>query len=396
MPSGRPTRPFPQHVTYTPGSLLPNHRTQQQLDDDVRAFYDYWKATYLIPAGPSAEGRSLYRVAFDKEQPGREQTVSEGQGYGMVIMALIAGYDPEAQLIFDGLWRFARAHPSGTDDSLMDWKVPDTNSGNDSAFDGDADMAYGLLLADAQWGSQGNIDYRDDAETLIWAILESTIGPDSLLPMLGDWVDPSGEPFNEYTPRSSDVMPVNFRAYGQAIGDPVWNMVTDRSLNVLSAVQQNFSQEMGLLPDFIVMIGQEYTSKPSPAGFLEGPNDGAYYYNAGRVPWRVGADALLHDSAVSREIVQKLSLWAAAEAAGDPANLRAGYDLAGNVLPGSDYFTTFFAAPFGIAAMNTPGQQEWLNAVYDAVYGRHENYYEDTVNLLCLLVMSGNFWSPGE
>jgi hypothetical protein len=46
--------------------------------------------------------------------------------------------------------------------------------------------------------------------------------------------------------------------------------------------------------------------------------------------------------------------------------------------------------------MNTPGQQEWLNAVYDAVYGRHENYYEDTVNLLCLLVMSGNFWSPGE
>jgi endo-1,4-beta-D-glucanase Y len=379
-----------------PGSLLPHHRSQQQLDDDVRAFYDYWKATYLIPAGQTTEGQPLYRVAFGKEQPDREQTVSEGQGYGMVIVPLMAGHDPEAQMIFDGLWQFARAHPSGVDGRLMDWKVPDTESGNDSAFDGDADMAYGLLLADAQWGNQGDINYKAEAEMVIAGILESTIGPDSLMPMLGDWTDPAGEQFNQYTPRSSDFMPVNFRAYGQATGDPVWEEVTGRSLEVMAAIQQNFSQATGLMPDFIVMPGPDHTPEPSLAGFLEGPNDGRYYYNAGRVPWRVGSDALLHNTAASWAIVQKLSLWAEAAAQGDPANIRAGYELDGSPLPGSDDFTTFFAAPFGVAAMTNPTQQNWLNAVYDAVYDRRENYYEDSVNLLCLLVMTSNFWTPGE
>jgi hypothetical protein len=48
----------------------------------------------------------------------------------------------------------------------------------------------------------------------------------------------------------------------------------------------------------------------------------------------------------------------------------------------------------GVAAMNDANQQEWLNAIYDSVYDRHEDYYEDTVNLLCLLTMTRNFWTP--
>ena len=48
----------------------------------------------------------------------------------------------------------------------MDWKVPQTG-GDDSAFDGDADIAYGLLLAHAQWGSDGSVNYAADASTVI-------------------------------------------------------------------------------------------------------------------------------------------------------------------------------------------------------------------------------------
>ena len=145
-------RPFPQHVNLAPGSILPNHRSQAQLDDDVRAFYDTWKATYVIYAGPSVNSNPMYRIAFGKDQPGKETTVSEGQGYGMIIVPLMGGYDEEAQQIFDGLWEFVRAHPSVADSRLMDWNIPDTENGNESAFDGDADIAYGMLLADAQWG----------------------------------------------------------------------------------------------------------------------------------------------------------------------------------------------------------------------------------------------------
>jgi endo-1,4-beta-D-glucanase Y len=386
-------RPFPQHMSYAPGSILPNHRSQEQLDDDVRAFYDQWKAEFVVEAGTAPNGNQMYRIAFGKDQPGFDTTVSEGQGYGMIIVPLMAGYDDDAQNIFDGLWEFVRAHPSEIDPRLMDWNIP-LAEGNASAFDGDADIAYGLLLADAQWGSDGRINYRAEADTMMLAILESTIGSESHLPMLGDWVDTYGETYNENTPRSSDFMFVNFRAFGRARQDAVWTDIVWRSQYVMSEIQANYSPQSGLMPDFIVMAGDAHIPQPAPAEFLEGPHDGHFNYNAGRVPWRVGSDALLNNDETSRAIVQKISHWVEASANGDPANIHAGYYLDGNRLPNSDYFTTFFVAPMGVAAMTDPTQQQWLNAVYDAVYDQHIDYYEDSINLLCLLVMSGNAWTP--
>jgi endo-1,4-beta-D-glucanase Y len=384
-------RPFPQHVKYASNSILPSHRTQAELDKDIQAFYDYWKSEYLIEDGLSDDGFPLYRVAFGKSEEAQGTTVSEGQGYGMMIVPIMAGYDPDAQIIFDGLWAFARAHPSEIDSRLMDWNVPDPE-GNDSAFDGDADIAFGLLLADAQWGSTGRVNYKAEAEKMIGGILESTIGPESQLPMLGDWVDDNGKNYNQYTPRSSDFMLVNFRAYGKATNDPVWNDVVLQSQNVITAIQTSHSPQTGLLPDFIVI--NEGTPQPAPPDFLEDVTDGAYNYNAGRDPWRVGLDALIYDDATSRSIAQKISRWIETSAGNDPANIRSGYELNGTPLPGSDYFTTFFIAPMGVAAMTDPAQQGWLNAVYDSVYNTHEDYYEDSVTLLCLLVMTGNFWAP--
>jgi len=385
--------PFPQHTSFAPGSILPNHRSQAQLDDDVRTFYDQWKAEFVVEAGATPDGNTMYRIAFGKDQPGFDTTVSEGQGYGMIIVPLMAGYDPDAQTIFDGLWRFVRAHPSVVDPRLMDWNIPDTENGNESAFDGDADIAYGLLLADAQWGSNGPIHYKAEAQNMIGGILESTIGPLSHLPMLGDWADFDGEVYNQYTPRSSDFMLVNFRAFAKATNDPVWLDVIAQSQNVMTAIQTRYSPQSGLFPDFIILNGDDHIPQPAPPDFLEGPHDGHFNYNAGRDPWRVGSDALLNNDATSRAIAQKISHWIETSANGDPADIRAGYDLDGTPLPDSEYFTTFFIAPMGVAAMSDPNQQAWLNAVYDSVYDQHIDYYEDSVNLLCLLVMSGNAWT---
>ncbi len=54
----------------------------------------------------------------------------------------------------------------------------------------------------------------------------------------------------------------------------------------------------------------------------------------------------------------------------------------------------FMPAPFDMAAMANPAQQGWLNAVYAALRQHHEGYYEDSVTLLSLLVMTGNYWDP--
>ncbi len=133
-----PRRPFPQGLTY-PGTTHVSHRSRSQQNDDVRAAYDRWKKRYLVQAGTANHGL----------------TVSEGQGYGMLIVPIMAGHDPKAQTIFDGLWRFAHSHKSVIDKRLMAWKW---SGANDSAFDGDCDIAFGLLLAHAQWGSGGAVD----------------------------------------------------------------------------------------------------------------------------------------------------------------------------------------------------------------------------------------------
>ena len=386
--------PFPQHVTYSPGSIMPNHRSQSQLDDDVRAFYDYWKSRYLMDAGTNAQGEQMYRVSYGDVNPDR--TVSEGQGYGMVLTAMMAGYDGQAQVYFDGLWRYARAHPSDVDPRLMGWQIPpDPETGNDSAFDGDADIAYGLLLAHAQWGDAGDVDYLGEAQTYITAIKESTIGPDSKLTELGDWVvDGDGDGYNQWTPRSADFMNGHFRTYGRATHDEIfWDQVVTAVQSDIDGIQATYSPNTGLLPDFIVRESStDYAPRPAPPDFLEGPHDGDYDYNAGRDPWRIGTDALLNNDAKSFAQAQKMATWIVQSTDGNPAAIKPGYTLDGT--PYDDYFTSFFVSPFGVGVMTTPGNQSYLNSLYDLIYQRHEDYYEDSVTLLSLLVMTGNFWDP--
>ncbi len=398
-------RPFPQHIDYGSDSILPNQYPRDWLDDDVRDFYDYWKQEYVVSAGQDTAGNPLFRIAFghpDEAEHGT--TVSEGQGYGMIITAFMAGYDPDARRLFDGMWRFVRQHPSTITPHLtMAWRVSENEpqeGDDDSAFDGDADIAYALLLADKQWGSQGAVDYAGMARTRIQAVLGSTIGPDSQLPLLGDWVDLAGAKYNQYTHRTSDFMPETFRAFLAFTGNGAWKQVLDTTRATAFKLQRRFSPSAGLLPDFIIPTSQ-YNHTPIPAypGFLPeddgDKNEGYYAYNAARVPFRFGLDALLNKDETSRDIVRMITRWARTQHV-SPDNIVDGYNLNGFPLPGSDGFSAAFAAPLGIAAMNDPGHQDWLNQIYDAVNQEHQGYYEDSLNLLSLLVMTGNYWSPGS
>jgi len=397
-PPAGASRPFPQHLDY-PGQLSRPGLPQAELDDDVRAYYREWKRRYLVGAGRDAEGRPLYRVIHSLENP--DETVSEGIGYGMMIVVYMAGYDDEARALFDGLYRYARAHPSEVDPRLMAWKQPPDENGNDSAFDGDADIAYALLLADRQWGSGGAVDYRAAALERLAAIEERTIGPHSRLPLLGDWVEPAGTAedgyrYNEYSPRISDFMPAHFRAFG-AYGDrELWAEVEAAIERAVIELEEGYSPATGLMPDFAEPRGPEpgFPLMPARPYFLEGPHDGDYDYNAGRYPWRASTAVLLYGDGFWRERMDRLSHWAERATGGDPLALNAGYHLDGTPTEGQDYFTIFFAAPLATAAMTQPDQQAWLDALYLAVRNRHEDYYEDTVTLLNLLLLSNNYWAP--
>ncbi|WP_257385881.1 glycosyl hydrolase family 8 [Tahibacter caeni] len=390
-----PVFPFPQHVNYAFGSLRPNHRTQAQLDQDVRDAYARWKSAYLRSAGTDGSGNALYRVLCDTDGAGN--TVSEGQGYGLVVVALMAGHEPDAAAIAAGLWRYADLHPSGIDARLMSWNISaagQVQEGNDSAFDGDNDIALGLLIAAAQWPAGTPVDFRARALEVIAGQSASVLGPASALPLLGDWVAPDGATYNQYSVRPSDFMPAHALNFAVASGAPVWRQSIAAMHAAVEHLQTTYAPATGLLPDFSVRESAASTQlKPAPANFLEGPHDGHYDYNAGRVPWRLATQALLHADADSARQARRIALWSAVAAGGVATNIRPGYLLDGTPITTS-YFTSFFAAPLGVAAMTSPGQQSWLNAIYDSVRTRQEGYYEDSVALLSLLVMSGTYWDP--
>lgn len=391
-PAPAQNHPFGSHPQpYAAGAILPNHVGQATLDQATRDFYDAWKARYLKQTCGAG------RYVVEARTKAGNLTVSEAHGYGMLLAVLMAGHDPDARAIFDGMVTFRREHPSIHTPSLMAWyqkKSCRSAEGSDSATDGDLDIAYALLLADRQWGSCGPIDYAAEAAAVLAGLASGAVDASGSYLRLGDWTAPS-EPGYYQATRSSDFMPGHLRAFAAASGDAVWGGVLDHTYGVFDAIQTTFSPTTGLLPDFIA--GPLGSPAPVAPHFLEGANDGAYDYNACRDPWRLATDFLMSGEVRARTATQRITGWMRAATGDDPGRIKAGYQLNGALSGGADYRSMAFVAPLGVGAMVDAANQAWLNDVWDLVVATPlaaEAYYENTLKLLGMVVMSGNWWSP--
>ncbi|MGB8166926.1 MAG: glycosyl hydrolase family 8, partial [Chthoniobacteraceae bacterium] len=313
-----PARPFPQHTPYAAGAIKPNHVPQARLDEATRNFYESWKKAYLLPATKRGQFFVLNDEGKHKDESG---TTSEGHGYGMLITAFLAGADGQAHEIFDGLFRYFREHPSSNNPRLMAWEQAgggaNTRGGGDSATDGDLDIAQALLLAHAQWGSAGAVDYLAEARALIAAIKKDEINRDCWSVKLGDWATPDDDKF--HSTRPSDFMADHFRAFATATGDGDWMKVTDTCYRVIGAMQADFSPATGLIPDFVVNVDR--SPAPAPGKHLEGKHDGHFYYNSCRVPLRLGIDFLLHGEPRAKSALEKMNSWIKADTDARPDKL---------------------------------------------------------------------------
>ena len=386
--------PFGTHGGYHgSGVIFPNHRSQAELDDAVKAFYAQWKDRYL----EQACGEGVYRISTGGGTGGNGETytVSEGHGYGMLITAIMFGADPEAKTIFDGLYRYYQDHPSENVPALMAWSQDvscnDVNN-RDSDTDGDLDIAYALLLAHRQWGSDGAIDYRAAAEKIIAGILEGEVAPANHI-LIGDWAKGSDQHIQGTRP--SDFMVSHVRTFAARTGVARWTAVLDRTYAIVAHMQAQHSPAAGILPDFVVDAASD-APKPAPSGWLEGGNDGRYGWNSCRVPWRLSVDFLMSGEARSQTAVRKINAWIRQETGGDPNGINSGYLLSGEAAGGGADMA--FLAPFGAAAMveaESGSNQGWLNALWDEIVARNpQGYYGDSIKMLVLVTMSGNWWVP--
>jgi endo-1,4-beta-D-glucanase Y len=397
----QPRRPFPQHAGFPgcPDCIRPT-LAQDALDEDVVDYYEDWKKLFTRISSGDIAGELVLRAGAAGAVEGWPAgvgpiTQSEAHGYGMIVMALMAGKDPLAKAYFDSLNRVRKAFPSSVDPRLMSWVVPDNGSKamkpQGPATDGDMDMAYALLLAHDQWGDEDRNHYLAEARSII-AGMEATFithGQGKFYPRLNIG-DPqhtsSGAPESKpHMTRPSDFTIGHMRAFRGATGNQVWSDLEAGSLNILLAVRH---RSTGLVPDFVA------GDPPVPSKTGTGDEDvcySCYDYNACRVPWRQAVAIAHHGVAGSRDLGDKMVSWARRKYGDNPARMGASFTLEGVAKESGD---NAFTSPMVASAITHPDHQAWLDKGWAYMRRSSRAYYGGSITLLSMLLVSGNWWAP--
>ena len=397
VPAG-PPRALPGPDSYPFGSRLdayvagirPTSASAQQMDAVIRNCYDAWKARAIADV-PTVPGGKAVRFGNSTSY----LAVSEGMGYGMLIAVLMAGHDPQARALFDGLLTTVRARhaysiPGATGRALMDWRLTIDGSSTDAAgggwnaMDGDLDIAMALLMADRQWGSTGTWNYKQEGVDTINAMAAWNMKPDGTTKGMA----------TAHVSRTSDYMIGHFRAFRRATGDALWDRAIDRAYWLVDRMQTVYSPNCGLMPDFIIQTDTA-TPIPSPGGYGDFVDTEGYYYaNAQRNPWRWGTDFVTSGDARWQSVCTKLVSFVERDTGGNPAIISAGYHLNGYAMNRS-YSPEGMIGPMLCGAMVDARFQGFLDSLWNWNASNFTtDYYDSELQLIPLIVASGNWWNP--
>jgi hypothetical protein len=374
-------------VPYTAG-IRPT-QSNSTMDALLKAQYDAWKAARVVSASSIVAGG--YAVKFSQTA---YLTVSEAMGYGMLLTVLFAGHDPQARTLFDGMLAVVRARsayavtpfdPGGK--YLMDWRLyaNGTSAGEGwNAMDGDLDIALALLMAHKQWGSAGTWNYLQEGKNTINAIKTWNMKADGTT---------KGLP-NAHNNRTSDYMIGHFRAFKAATGDGLWGLAVDRAYWLLDRMQTVYSPGVGLMPDFVMRTD---TTAPYPStGYIGDGNDkeGYFWWNACRNPWRFSSDYLLSGDSRFSLVTGRMIDFFKAKSGGNPVNIGTGYALNGTMLTGGN--SPAYHGPICAGACVDARFQGFLDTMWNWNASHlTTGYYDSEIQLLSLVVASGNWWTPG-
>jgi endo-1,4-beta-D-glucanase Y len=342
--SGGASFPFPQHRLVA-GCGYPVGCN----DGDVSAAWTRWKALVLVSAGTG-----MMRV---QRPENNNDTVSEGIGYGMVS-AVYMNDKPT----FDALWAYAQAHFDGN--GLMNWNLG--SGGNvisaGSATDGDEDMAFGLVMADKQWGG-----YTTVAKAFIAKIESHELDTDTLK---------SGDGYTDDTRNPSYFAPAYYRVFAEYTGNTHWSRVIDTSYSILNACADGTS---GLVPDWCNSSG----------GVLRSSGFG---YDAARVPFRITQDACWNNESRAKTYLTKVTAFFAGKTISGVVN---GFPVKGSGATGTSNSELAFVGPAAVSAMPATSEplldQGYARARQLSTITLGYNYYNGSWGLWSLMMMTGNF-----
>ena len=451
-----PRFPFPQHAfdRFAVAPMMPTVKTQAEMDGMVVDLFREILRNDLIVDSTGPQTRDGFRMVLRHFQAGEVAygildvshiTTSESHGYGMVMLAYMAGSEGRlgfsqgewlfgsANLrdYFDAMLRTVVAFPSNMGSSLFTLRLlgyqdiglagvtqggyrmvdgvktapftRDAVHGN-STTGGNMDIIYSLILADRQWGSAGSYDYIGIARAMLADLWAHCVHEQYRFLLLGDWVNAFGSPVHRSTARTSDFMIGHLKAFRDA--DPVhdWQAVIDSALDAIRDIrraQNLLGNTNGLLPDFVVRGAAGWEIPP---GNIIESDDTAFAYNAIRAPWRLGTAYMLFGGAAIGDVVRPLDDFARAFTGGG-ANLSRLGPLNMNGTPLFEWaHPNLFVPPFAVTAAAAGSDRQWVDAfwnyspvnewAFQGLGSYHGDTYGDYIRLIVLLAITGNYWCP--
>jgi endo-1,4-beta-D-glucanase Y len=358
------SRPFPQNVDYSYGY----QDTSVISTDTLKAAYERWKGMYLTRCN------GTYRITTDSPN----ETRSEGMGYGLLLSAYFG-----EQGVFDSLFAFYKSKRTSTAHNLMAWQVTCegiTDPG--SATDGDLDVAFALIVAYYQWDEE---DYLTEADSILTILKDSSYFVDTcgggyvLKPGCGEYGFWGGCDLTDI----SYYTPAFFRVFADVMGVAFWDTVADDTYELLDSAAHPTT---GLVPDWQSWDGVPGGDPPSRTDY--------YYYDACRTPWRMALDYIWNGNSAAQTWCDTISDFAYAIG---PEDIRAGYELDGSSPGGPPHNNSPFVGGFAVGGM--AHSQEMVDSfaarlLYLDGQGWDDQYYNFSLRLLYMLVLTGNFWDP--
>jgi len=452
-----PRFPFPQHAfdQFAIAPMMPTVKTQDEMDEMVVGLFREILRNDLIVDSNGPQTRDGFRMVFRHFQEEVAHglldvshiSTSEAQGYGMLILAYMAGSEgrlgrsPNEWIFgstslkdyFDAMLRTVIEFPSNRGSSmftgrLLGYLEPDgENRGGyrivnglkiapftrdtlagDSATNGDMDIIYALILADRQWGSGGRYDYIGIARAMLADLWRFCVHETYNVLLLGDWAKTAANPVHRSAIRTSDFMISHLKAFRDVDPSHDWQAVIDASHGAIRDIrnaQNNLGNRNGFLPDFAV---RGATGWEVPSANILGAHDYAFSYSAVLVPWRLGTaymlfgNAAIGDSTLYDYIIRPLDDFARA--------LTEGLNLGGlgpRYMDGSPFEwvdPNWFVPPFAVTAAAAGVDQQWVNTFWEytprhvwdfrGLNAYQGDTYGDYIRLIVLLTITGNYWIP--
>ena len=329
--------------------------------------YSQWSQQFLV----TKDDQYYVRTTSDSEGT---TVLSEAQSYGMLITVLAAQKGQATQADFEGLYRYYQNHRiEGT--QLMSWKQVITNGSEtvekQNATDGDLYIAYSLIEAAKQWPDKAQ-EYEGQAKSILIDILRFNYNEKTGVLKVGNWAQKNSDFY--YLMRTSDALPHYFQVFYNLTGDKQWLDIKDKMLGQLEQISSQ--SETGLLPDFIWV--EKSGARVAKANTIESQYDGAYSYNACRLPYHLSQS----QDERSQKLVQKMMDFFMKE-----QRIYSGYDMNGTAL--NQYQAGSFLAPITYASDKGEGYLKLLQQ-NKYIFTQNlplDNYYDATMITMIALEM---------